>query len=86
MSIYDKPWCVYIAKCRDETLYVGIALNVKRRIHEHNHTKRCKYTRARRPVELVYKKKYVSFSHARKREIALKKLSRIKKLKLIQSA
>ncbi len=86
MSIYKKPWYLYIAQCRDQTLYVGVARDVQRRIHEHNHTKRCKYTRSRQPVELVYKKRHASFALARKREVAIKKFTREKKLELIKSA
>ncbi len=82
-AIYDKPWFVYIARCGDETLYSGVALDVTARIHEHNHTKKCRYTRSRKPVTAVYKEICRDYSSALKREIAIKRLDRKKKLELI---
>ena len=64
-------------RCADETLYTGIARDVTKRIHEHNHTQlAARYTRARRPVVLVYSESCDSRSQALRREIAIKKLSR----------
>lgn len=75
---------VYILQCSDETLYTGIAKDVNTRLEEHNSSpKGAKYTKARRPVELVYSEKYENRSEALKREYAIKQLSREKKLKLI---
>lgn len=76
---------VYIIECVDGTLYTGIATELKRRIKEHNSSdKGAKYTRARRPVKLVYSKKYPDRSSASKREYEIKKkMSRAKKLELI---
>ena len=84
-SIYDKPWSVYIAQCADKTLYSGVALDVTARIHEHNHTNKCRYTRCRKPVRAVYKEECPDYSSALKREIALKRLDRKEKLELIKS-
>lgn len=84
-AIYDNPWFIYIAKCRDNTLYVGIALDVDKRIHEHNTTNRCRYTRFRKPLMLTYKEICSNHNVARKREIEIKGLSRKKKLELINS-
>ena len=80
---YDQAWFVYIAQCKDSSLYVGIALNVERRIHEHNNTQRCRYTRFRKPVTLLYKEPCKDYSSARKREKEIKRFSRNKKLSLI---
>ena len=75
---------IYILKCADETLYTGITVDLERRVKEHNHSKLgAKYTAARRPVELVYSKKYKDRSSASKQESKIKDLSRIDKLKLI---
>ena len=75
---------LYILRCKDETLYTGITTNLKRRIIEHNEKKLgAKYTASRRPVELVYSKKYKSRSLALKAEARTKKLKRIEKMKLI---
>jgi putative endonuclease len=78
-------YSVYIVQCNDETLYTGITINLTRRISEHNSSKRgAKYTRARRPVKLVYSKKFRDKSAALKAENQIKKLSRNEKLKLIK--
>ena len=80
-----SDWFVYIVRCADDTLYTGIAMDVVRRIDEHNLDDRlaAKYTRARRPVALVYEEKYASRSAAAKRESQIKKLSKIQKEQLI---
>jgi putative endonuclease len=77
---------VYIVQCSDDTLYTGIATDIKRRIQEHNSSdKGAKYTKTRRPVRLIYSEKSENRSSATKREIAIKKLSREKKLELINA-
>jgi len=77
---------IYIVQCSDDTLYTGIATDVKRRLEEHNSSdKGAKYTKARRPVKLVYSEESENRSSATKREIAIKKLSRDKKLELIDA-
>jgi len=76
-------WFVYMVRCKDGSLYTGITIDVTRRVSEHNGTpvgKGAKYTKARRPVELVYKKHYRDHSSAAVAEAALKKLSRQEKL------
>ena len=77
-----------MVQCSDDTLYTGITLDLERRILEHNSSnKGAKYTRARRPVCLVYSEKHDSRSEASKREYYIKKkLSRKEKLKLIEEA
>ena len=76
---------VYIVKCTDDTLYTGIATELERRIDEHNSSdKGAKYTKARRPVELVYFEEYPDRSTASKREYRIKKkMTREEKLRLI---
>ena len=79
-------WFVYIVKCSDDTLYTGIATDVNQRIDEHNSSKKgAKYTKARRPVELVYKEVADNRSLASKREYFIKKLSRTDKIRLIEN-
>ncbi len=75
---------VYILECSDSTLYTGITTDIDRRIHEHNNSpKGAKYTRVRRPVKLLYLEEAKDKSEASKREYAIKKLSREKKILLI---
>ncbi|MFA6304390.1 MAG: GIY-YIG nuclease family protein [Patescibacteria group bacterium] len=74
---------LYLVKCSDATLYAGITIDLKRRINEHNGSPLgAKYTRGRRPVKLVFFKKYKNKSLATKAESKIKKLSRTEKLKL----
>ena len=83
-----KRWRVYILRCADGTLYTGVAIDVVRRIAEHNgkHAHGARYTRSRRPVKLVYQEQASNRSAACKREYRIKQLTRREKLKLISSA
>jgi putative endonuclease len=77
---------LYILKCADKTLYTGITTDLNRRMIEHNKTKvGAKYTSSRRPVKLVYYKKFKDRSHASKEEARIKKLTRVEKIKLIKN-
>jgi len=79
-------WFVYIVKCSDESFYTGIATDINQRVHEHNSSKKgAKYTKSRRPVELVFQEKAKDRSIASKREYMIKKLSRLQKIELIES-
>ncbi len=73
-----------MVECADGTLYSGVTTDVERRIKEHNDSpKGAKYTRAKRPVVLVYTETCVDRTEATRREYTLKQLSRDEKLKLI---
>lgn len=73
-------------RCKDKTLYTGYTNDLEKRILSHNTSKTgAKYTRSRRPVKLVYSENFRTLSKALKREIAIKKLSRIEKLLLIKN-
>ena len=75
---------LYILRCADNTLYTGIAVDLSRRVAEHGSGKRgAKYTQARRPVRLVYSKKYRTRSAALRAEYKIKKLPRRQKLRLV---
>ncbi|NUM25250.1 MAG: GIY-YIG nuclease family protein [Candidatus Buchananbacteria bacterium] len=78
---------LYIVRCADGTLYSGITVNIIRRITEHNTSKLgAKYTQSRRPVKLVYTKRYRTRSSASRAEAKLKKLPRAEKIKLISKS
>ena len=81
-------WYVYLLRCNDNTLYTGITTNIERRIKEHNlcDKKGAKYTRARRPVTLVYTEESLNRSTASQREYALKKLTKKAKESLIKTS
>ena len=77
---------VYILRCSDDTLYTGITTDIKRRVKEHNSSDRgAKYTKLRRPVEVVYSEESESRSSASKREYEIKKLKRQEKMELINA-
>ena len=80
-----KPWFIYILRCADNSLYTGIALDVNKRLDQHNGVNKngAKYTKARRPVELVYQETSKTRSEACKREHAIKSLNKSDKELLI---
>ena len=75
----------YILKCKDDSLYTGWTNDLKKRITSHNAGKGAKYTKARRPVELVYYEDFQTREEAMKREYAIKQLSRKEKEALIKT-
>ena len=81
----DSIWHVYILRCADNTLYTGVAIDVEKRLNEHNGIakKGAKYTQGRRPVELAYQEPASSRSAACKREYMIKSLSKLEKETLI---
>ncbi len=73
-------WVMYVVVCADKSYYAGITTDIKRRLHEHNNTRRgAKYTRSRRPVDLVYYELHENRSQAARAESSFKKLSRSEK-------
>jgi len=76
---------LYILQCADKSLYAGITMDLAKRVNEHNNSKLgAKYTMTRRPVKIVYSKKFRNRSLASKAEIRIKKLSREEKIELIK--
>ena len=82
----DKVICVYMLLCSDNTLYTGWTNDLEGRVCSHNAGVGAKYTKTRLPVKLVYSEILYSKSEALKRELEIKKLSRKKKLELIESS
>ena len=76
----------YILRCSDGTLYTGWTNDLEKRIASHNDGTGGKYTRARRPVELVYHEAFGTKQEAMSREWQIKHMSRQDKEKLIESA
>lgn len=83
-----ESWYVYIVRCADDSLYTGIAKDVRRRVDEHNDsgTLGARYTRGRQPVKLVYHEAVDSRSAAAQREQQIRRLSRGEKQLLIDNA
>ena len=81
----DK-WSVYLVRCKDDSLYAGVALDVDRRLEEHREGKRgAKYLRGRAPLELVLRREIGDRSLALKVELRIKKLSRKAKENMIEN-
>ena len=68
----------------DGSLYTGSTTDVARRLREHQNGTGAKYTRARPPVSLAYTEEVPDRSTAQRREAAIKKLPRKRKLALIE--
>lgn len=75
---------VYMLRCADGSIYTGWTNDLEKRVNAHNAGEGAKYTRSRRPVELVYYETFPEKNEALKREYALKQLKRSEKLKLIE--
>ncbi len=87
MNRKSPSYSLYILRCADNRLYTGITTDLDRRINEHNDSKvGAKFTRGRGPVKLLYTKKFPNRSTASVEEARVKKLSRQKKLEVIQSS
>ncbi len=76
----------YILRCSDNSLYCGMTSNLGRRLKEHNSTgtKGAKYTRAKKPVVLVYSEKFPTIQLAMNREFEVKKWTKSRKEQLVK--
>lgn len=81
-----KTNMVYIVCCRDGTLYTGWTNDLEKRISAHNEGKGAKYTKCRRPVQLVYQRAFETKREAMREEARIKRLPRAQKLSLVQEA
>ena len=79
-------WFVYVVRCRDGSLYTGIARDVNARLAAHNQGRGARYTRGRRPVALLHVERKRSQGAALRRELAIKALPRKAKLALVSEA
>ena len=79
----DKIFYVYILLTEKNTLYCGYTDDVLRRFELHKSGKGAKYTRANKPVKIVYTQKFETKSEALKAEMKFKKLTRKKKTDVI---
>ncbi len=76
-------WTIYLLRCSDGSFYIGISTDVEKRVARHNAGKGAKYTRGCLPVRCVWQESMASESDARKREAALKHLTRREKQALV---
>lgn len=80
-----QDWYVYIARCSDGTLYIGITRDVSARIAAHNAGRGARYTRGRGPLQVLAKRKCASQGEALRLELALKRLRRAEKIAVAAS-
>ncbi|WP_372940447.1 GIY-YIG nuclease family protein [Shewanella sp.] len=80
-----NEWYLYIIRCANSHLYTGVTTDVTRRFAEHQSggPKAAKFLKGKGPLTLMYQEALVDRSSALKREIAVKKMSRLQKLQLI---
>lgn len=85
-SIESDLHFVYIVKCADDSLYCGWTTDLKHRMEAHNGIVPggAKYTRGRRPVQLVYAESFHEKQAAQRREYAIKRMSKTQKLRLLK--
>lgn len=76
----------YLARCGDGSLYAGTCVNIAAREAAHNSGKGAKYTRARRPIIIIYSETYATLPEARRREVEVKRWPLETKLRLLKSA
>ena len=75
----------YILRCSDNSLYCGWTNNLEKRLASHNAGTASKYTRTRRPVELVYFEEFDTKQEAMSREFHIKRMTRGEKMRLIET-
>jgi len=78
----DREWFFYMLRCKDDSIYSGIAVDVEKRLKNHNNGAGARYTSVHRPVVLIYWEKHNSISAAMRRETRVKRLSKAKKEQL----
>lgn len=76
----------YLARCCDGSLYAGSCVELKKREAMHNRGDGAKYTRSRRPVQMIYSERFETLTEARRREAHVKGWTKEKKERLIDGA
>ncbi len=80
---HEKPWVTYLVRCADGSLYCGISNNHEKRIAAHNAGTGARYTRSRRPVELVWAMESVDKRSAMSVEALVKKMGKQEKEEMV---
>ena len=81
----NKSWVVYILRCKDNSLYTGITIDIKKRLSAHNKGIAAKYTRSRLPVKLVTISGFMNRKEAMRLEIKIKRMPKAKKIPALTS-
>ena len=80
----NDGWCLYVLKCRNNYLYIGVTNNLERRVKEHADGKGSKFVRSWRPFEIVRVIPCKDGREARSMEYQLKKMKRSKKMEVLR--
>lgn len=86
--LFNPSYCyVYMVRCANGNLYVGMTWNLRRRIRQHNGEIRggARYTEMRRPVTLAHVERYNSRTEAHRRELEIKDMNHVQKQAIIDS-
>jgi len=83
-NVNNENWCVYVLKCRNNSLYTGITNNIEKRLKEHEQGRGSKFVRSWRPFELVKTIPCKTAGEARRLEYDLKKLTRREKIDALE--
>jgi ribonuclease HI len=83
-NVHDENWCVYVLRCRNNSLYTGMTNNIERRLKEHEQGKGSKFVRSWKPFELVKTIPCKNAGEARRLEYDLKQLTRRKKIDALE--
>jgi putative endonuclease len=81
----QSRWFVYLARCSDGTIYIGVARDVSARIAAHDAGRGARYTRGRGPLRVLATRRCERKGDALRLEMALKRLPREDKLALAAS-
>jgi len=82
----SSEWFVYIIQNSKGHFYTGITTDLDRRFSEHvTQKKGAKFFNTGAPIDVLFTKKFNNRSEASKFEAAVKKLTRNKKMELIQN-
>ncbi len=79
-TLNRETWCVYILRCCNNFLYIGITNNLDKRLREHERGTGSKFVRSHRPFELIKTIPCKTAGEARRLEYSLKRLKRAKKI------
>ncbi|MEN7531140.1 MULTISPECIES: GIY-YIG nuclease family protein [unclassified Cupriavidus] len=79
----ETPWFLYLIECEGASIYTGITIDVARRYAAHVSGRGAKYTRARKPMQLLGWLEFPNKSEALKAEIRIKRLTAAQKRALV---
>lgn len=83
-NMHNEAWCVYVLRCRNNSLYTGMTNNIERRMRQHEQGRGSKFVRAWKPFSLVKTIPCRNAGEARRLEYSLKRLTREEKIETLE--